>query len=54
MTRVVYAIYLGIIAVILSFTDLSYIERSLCLLVAVCILGLFQLVSVNEKLNKWK
>lgn len=54
MTRVVYAIYLGIIAVILSFTDLSYIERSLCLLVTVCFLGLFELVSINDKLDKWK
>ena len=54
MTRVVYTIYLGIIAIILSFTDLSYIERSLCILVAICILGLFQLVSINDKLDKWK
>ena len=54
MTRVVYAIYLGIIAIILSFTELSYIEKGVCMLVTVCILGLFQLVSINEKLDKWK
>ena len=54
MTRVVYAIYLGIIAIILSFTELSYIEKGVCMLVTVCILELFQLVSINEKLDKWK
>ena len=54
MTRVVYAICLGIIAIILSFTELSYIEKGVCMLVAVCILGLFQLVSINDKLDKWK
>lgn len=54
MTRVIYAIYLLALIILLSFTELSYTERSLCLLVAVCILVLFQLVSINEKLDKWK
>ena len=52
MTRVIYAIYLGIIAILLSFTELSHVEKGVCMLVTVCILGLFQLVSINEKLKK--
>ena len=54
MTRDFYTIYLLALIIFLSFTDLSYIEKSISTLVAVYILGLFQLVSINDKLDKWK
>ena len=54
MTRDIYAIYLLALIIFLSFTELSRIEKSISTFVAVCILGLFQLVSINNKLDKWE
>ena len=52
MTKIIYAIYLLALIILLHFTELDHIEKSVSTLVAVSILGLFQLVSINEKLDK--
>ena len=54
MTRISCAIYLLALIILLHFTELDHIEKGVSTLVAVSILGLFQLVSINEKLDKWK
>lgn len=52
MTKIIYAIYLLALIILLHFTELDHIEKSVSTLVAVSILGLFQLASINEKLDK--
>lgn len=54
MTRIIYAIHLLALIILLQFTELDHIEKGVATLVAVSILGLFELVSINDKLNKWK
>ena len=48
MTRISCAIYLLALIILLHFTELDHIEKSVSTLVAVS----FQLVSINEKLDK--
>ena len=54
MKRVIYAIYLGVLSLFCSFFVSNKIEGGLSILVSIGILGLFELVSINDKLNKWK
>ena len=52
MKRIYYSVVLIGIAFLNSQTGLSFIEQGLSTLISVGILGLFELVSINEKLDK--
>ena len=54
MKRIYYSVVLIGIAFLKSQTGLSFIEQGLSTLISVGVFCLLELVSINEKLDKWQ
>ena len=54
MKRIYYSVVLIGIAFLNSQTGLSFIEQGLSTLISVGVFCLLELVSINEKLDKWQ